>query len=308
MFSLFIYYTLMAGLGFREKIKNFFTRKQPGEDEFYEDLEDLLVEGDFGAAESYQTVDELRGICKKKGVHDTEAIRDELAAVLRAKFDAVKSTPPEIGAAGKLTVVLLLGVNGVGKTTTCAKLASLAMKQGQKPILAAADTFRAAAIDQLKIHGDRLGVRVVAHQRGGDPAAVIYDAIDAAVAAGSSLIIADTAGRMHTRSALVEELKKIDRVIINKKEASSTDIEIIRYLALDSTTGRNALAQAETFNEATPLSGVVLTKCDSTARGGAAFALADDLKLPVAWVCSGERYEDIARFDTEDYVRGFLGL
>jgi fused signal recognition particle receptor len=201
-------------------------------------------------------------------------------------------------------VVLLLGVNGVGKTTTAAKLASGFKDQGKRPILAAGDTFRAAAIDQLRIHGERLGVRVVAHQRGGDPAAVVYDAIEAAQAGGGDVIIADTAGRMHTKSALVEELKKIDRVV----EARAVNARYIKYLVLDATTGRNAVAQAEIFNEAVSLDGVVLTKFDSSAKGGAVFSLAEDMALPVVFLCTGEKYADIRPFDPHEYAEEFAGL
>jgi fused signal recognition particle receptor len=196
-------------------------------------------------------------------------------------------------------------VNGVGKTTTAAKLASLYRdRYGGRPILAAADTFRAAAIDQLKIHGERLGIRVVAHQYGGDPAAVIYDAVEAARAGGGDLVIADTAGRMHTKSALVEELRKINRVL----ESRAAGGRYIKYLVLDATTGRNALAQAEIFRDAVSPEGVILTKYDSTARGGAAFSLASELRLPVIFLCTGEKYGDIKTFDPHVYAGEFVGL
>jgi fused signal recognition particle receptor len=175
---------------------------------------------------------------------------------------------------------------------------------GKKPILAAADTFRAAAIDQLKIHGERLGVRVVAHQHGGDPAAVVYDAVEAAQAGGGDVIMADRAGRMHTKSALVAELKKIDRVVESRAKGS----RYIKYLVLDATTGRNALAQAEIFHQAVSLDGVILTKFDSSARGGVAFSLAEDLALPVIFICTGEKYGDIKPFDPKAYAEEFSGL
>jgi fused signal recognition particle receptor len=197
-----------------------------------------------------------------------------------------------------------LGVNGVGKTTTAAKLAGYYRDtEKRRPILAAADTFRAAAVDQLKIHGERLGVRVVAHQRGGDPAAVVYDAVEAAGAGGGDLVIADTAGRMHTKSALVEELRKIDRVVESRGGASC-----VKWLVLDATTGRNALAQAEVFHEAVSLSGCILTKYDSGARGGVVFSLSSELRLPVVYLCEGERYGDIRAFDPREYAREFTGL
>jgi fused signal recognition particle receptor len=196
-------------------------------------------------------------------------------------------------------------VNGVGKTTSAAKIAALAAGEGVRVILAAGDTFRAAAIEQLKIHGERLDIRVVAHQHGGDPAAVIFDAVEAAKTAPGGLIIADTAGRMHTKSALVEELKKIDRVIENKSGGGARSV---RYLVLDATTGRNAFAQAETFSGAVALDGVILTKYDSSAKGGVVFSLAEELALPVAYLCTGEKYTDIAPFDAGKYVKEFVGL
>jgi fused signal recognition particle receptor len=299
-------------MSFAEKIKKLFSSSPKVSEEFFEDLSDLLVEGDFGAAEAYKTVDALREYCKKKNIREGEegrgSLRKALADILEGQLISGKYTantgeggPSEKG----LTIILLLGVNGVGKTTTAAKLAKLFRDQeGYKPLLAAADTFRAAAIDQLKIHGERLGVRVIAHKHGGDPAAVVYDAIEAARGGGGDLIIADTAGRMHTKSALVEELRKIDRVV----ESRSAGTRYIKYLVLDATTGRNALAQAEIFHEAVNLDGVILTKYDSSARGGVVFSLAQDLHLPVVYLCNGEQYPDIQIFDPRLYAERFSGL
>jgi fused signal recognition particle receptor len=199
---------------------------------------------------------------------------------------------------------LLLGVNGVGKTTSAAKLASLYSREG-KTILAAADTFRAAAIEQLKIHGERLGIRVIAQKHNSDPAAVLHDAMEAAIHGKYLALVADTAGRMHTRAALIGELTKISRVI--EGGAGEGRLVYRKFLVLDATTGGNALAQAETFNEAVKLDGVILTKFDSTARGGVVFPLAVNLKLPVVYVCDGERYEDIHEFNAESFVKEFLG-
>ncbi|MDR0584316.1 MAG: signal recognition particle-docking protein FtsY [Treponema sp.] len=294
-------------MSFADKIKNFFNRSSAVSEKLFEELSDLLVEGDFGAAEAYRTAEILRERCKKDRPASPEELPLKLAELLEEelKKGGMGTGPAGLAPEGELTVMLLLGVNGVGKTTSAAKLAALYRgAYRRKPILAAADTFRAAAIDQLKIHGERLGIRVIAHQHGGDPAAVVYDAINAAQAGGGDCIIADTAGRMHTKSALVEELRKIDRVV----ESRAADARYIKYLVLDATTGRNALAQAEIFNGAVSPDGVILTKYDSTARGGVVFSLASELRLPVAYLCTGEKYGDIRIFDPHSYAREFAGI
>ncbi len=295
----------MAGKGFAERLRSLLGLRADDEDEFYDELADSLVEGDLGAAEASAAVDALKAACKREKIEDAEGIRKKLAEILLADLRSAREVSGLEGKKGELAIFVILGVNGVGKTTTAAKLARWYRdRYAFKTLLAAADTFRAAAIDQLKIHGERLDVRVVAHKHGGDPAAVIYDAIDAARAAGSDLIIADTAGRMHTKSGLVEELRKIDRIVASKADGAAYR----KLLVVDATTGRNALAQAEIFNEAVGVDAVVLTKYDSSARGGAAFALAKNLGLPVAFVCTGEGYDDIAPFDPVRYAREFVGL
>jgi fused signal recognition particle receptor len=281
-------------LKFAEKIKSFFSRNLSPSDEVFDDLCDLLIEGDFGAAQAYNITEHLKNNCKKKGSYDVSA---ELAELLENELR--KAAKPESEFQQNLTVILLLGVNGVGKTTTAAKLAAFNSK---KTILAAADTFRAAAVDQLKIHGQNLGVRVIAHKQGGDPAAVVYDALEAALSGGVDTVIADTAGRMHTKSALLDELRKIDRVV-----AKAAAVRYLKYLVLDATTGRNAIAQAETFHDAVALDGVILTKYDSSAKGGVVFSLASDLHLPVVYLCTGEKYGDIEKFDPHRYVMEFTG-
>jgi len=292
---------------FAEKLKGFFGIRPSLSEDVFEDLTDLLVEGDFGAAGAFKLAEKLKELCKKANVSNGEGARKILADLLLEIL--LKAGKPageaDIFTPGKLAVLLLLGVNGVGKTTTAAKLADrFRTLEKRRPILAAGDTFRAAAIEQIKIHGERLGVRVVAHQHGGDPAAVIYDAVEAAHAGGGDLIIADTAGRMHTKSALIEELKKIHRVV----ESRAAGCDYIKYLVLDATTGRNALAQAEIFKEAVSPDGVILTKYDSSARGGTVFSLAEDLGLPVVFLCTGEKYGDIVPFDPWQYAKEFVGF
>jgi fused signal recognition particle receptor len=286
-------------MNFAVKLKSFFSQAPVLSPEFFEELSDLLVEGDLGAKEAYTVVERLQEKCKKEKITLPEDARLKLAELLEETLCAIEPlTLPK----DRLTVILLLGVNGVGKTTTAAKLASLYYRSGAKPVLAAADTFRAAAIDQLKIHGERLSLRVVAHQQGGDPAAVVYDAIEAAGKSG--LVIADTAGRMHTKSALVEELRKIDRVV----ESKTADALYVKYLTLDATTGRNALSQAETFCGAVSPEAAILTKYDSTAKGGVVFSLASALRLPVAYLCTGEQYGDIQAFDPHAFAEEFAGV
>jgi fused signal recognition particle receptor len=293
-----------AALKFTERLKDFFGLSKSLSEDFFDDLADLLVEGDFGAAGAMRLVDELKDISKKERIGDPALLTGRFALLLENELEKARGQssvelPPE------LSVILLLGVNGVGKTTTAAKLAGFYRARGRKPILAAADTFRAAAIDQIKIHGDRLKVRVVAHRHGGDPAAVVYDAAEAALSGGGDLVVIDTAGRMHTKSALVEELKKIDRVLETK---IGTGGMRGKWLVLDATTGRNAVAQAEIFHDAVKLDGVILTKYDSSAKGGAVFSLASELSLPVVFICDGEGYDAIKPFDSRRFSREFAGL
>jgi len=286
---------------FGERIKKFFLGKNSVNDELCDDLCDLLIEGDFGASQAYKTAELLKERCRKDKSGD---LPGNLGLLLKEELHKAKpagTLPPE----EKLTAILLLGVNGVGKTTTAAKLSYLYNTQyKRKTILAAADTFRAAAIDQLKIHGQKLDTRVVAHKQGGDPAAVVYDALEAAISGGIDTVIADTAGRMHTKTALVEELRKIDRVV----ESKAGSARYMKYLVLDATTGRNAFSQAEIFHSAVVLDGIILTKYDSTAKGGVIFSLASELQLPVIYICTGEKYTDIEYFNSEKFIKEFTGL
>ena len=286
---------------FGDKIRKLLGMEVVGDDD-WDDLADLLVEGDLGAAFSEEVVSELKASCARSGVKNGDGARRALKAMLSGYARSVSIAPTP----GGLNVVMLLGVNGVGKTTTSAKLAKYWIDRGvsSKAILAAGDTFRAAAIEQLRAHGERLGVRVVAQERGSDSGAVLYDALDSAAADGSDLVIADTAGRMHTKQNLIKELEKMDKIVAAKADPS----RYRRLLVVDATTGQNALRQAEAFAEAVRIDGLVLTKYDSSARGGIAIAIAKRLGIPTAFVCDGERYEDIRPFDADTYLDEFLGL
>ena len=204
----------------------------------------------------------------------------------------------------KVNVWMILGVNGVGKTTSVAKMASLFKDRGVNVLMAASDTFRAAAVDQISMHGEKLGIRVVKHQMGSDPSAVVFDAADACRSAGGGLVLADTAGRLHNKENLVNELKKIDRICSSKADEGCYK----KILVIDATTGQNAVRQAEVFNDAVGLDAVILTKYDSTAKGGGIITICRDLNIPALFVCTGEHYEDIAEFNAEKYVNEFLGL
>ncbi len=287
---------------FAERIKALLGLSGGSKDEFFDELADLLVEGDLGAALAYSVADELKAACRKAG-HATEGeIKLELKRILAGYGKETRILPE----AGRLNIFLLLGVNGVGKTTSCAKLANWYRREGLAKgiVLAAGDTFRAAAIDQLRIHGERLGLRVVAQRHGSDPGAVLFDAIEAAKSEGADLVIADTAGRMHTRQDLIRELGKIDKIVSSRAEGANYR----RLLAIDATTGQNGLRQAEAFAGAVPIDGLVLTKLDSSAKGGLAIAMAKELKLPTAFVGRGEGYDDLEPFSLDAFLDEFLGI
>ena len=269
-------------------------------DETWEDLEALLIQADVGVPTTVYLVDTLRERVRRDGLykanHLLSALRDELRAIL--------TDPPvfEMEQPRLLTVVMVVGVNGSGKTTTIGKLAQRYQDQRRKVILAAGDTFRAAAIDQLRIWGERANVPVIAGQPGGDPAAVAYDGIRAARARGFDLLFIDTAGRLHTKFNLMKELEKVYGVC--RKSVHQAPHEVL--LVLDAPTGQNALAQAQKFKESVHVSGVILTKLDSTAKGGMVFAIYRELGLPVRFIGTGERLQDLAPFDADQFIAGLF--
>jgi len=244
----------------------------------------------------------LRQEARKSNIKDASALKEKFVDLIVRKLEEIPGMGKPIETKNKPAVVLLVGVNGSGKTTTAAKLASKFTSEGKKVLLAAADTYRAAAIDQLKVWGEKIGVRVVAHDVGGDPAAVIYDAIESAVASDADMVIADTAGRLHTKHNLMEELKKVKRVV----ERRLPDEPSESLLVLDAVMGQNAFCQAEVFNEALSLTGVILAKYDNTAKGGIILAVAQKMSLPIRYVGLGEGSEDLELFEPRSFVEALL--
>ena len=287
-------------LSFAEKLKSLFKSGKSESEVFFEDLTDALIEGDIGAKNAVQITDELEAKCRQEKIKDQEKISALLKEQLLSMVKAVSFKPED----NKVNVWMILGVNGVGKTTSVAKMASLFKDRGVNVLMAASDTFRAAAVDQISMHGEKLGIRVVKHQMGSDPSAVVFDAADACRSGGGGLVLADTAGRLHKKENLVNELKKIDRICSSKADEGCYK----KILVIDATTGQNAVRQAEVFNDAVGLDAVILTKYDSTAKGGGIITICRDLNIPALFVCTGEHYEDIAEFNAEKYVDEFLGL
>lgn len=286
---------------FGDRLKSLFSKGSDINDDFYDELTDLLVEGDIGAKSAYMLVEELEEVCSKEKIKEQDKIIEKLKELLLRDVKSIELLPEQ----NKQNVWMILGVNGVGKTTSVAKLANLLKKTCMENIvLASADTFRAAAIEQLDTHGDKIGVRVVSHQHGSDPSAVVFDAAEAVKAKGPGLVIADTAGRLHNKENLVHELQKIDKICKSKADEGCYK----KIIVIDSTTGQNALRQAEVFHEAVGIDALIMTKYDSTAKGGVAVSIGRELGLPVAYICTGEKYDDIQKFNPEEYINDFLGL
>jgi len=269
-------------------------------DEMWEDLEALLIQADVGMTATMEIVGSLQTEVAHRGIHRAS----EVQALLKERLTETLQTAsqPYLSGERMLNVVLVVGANGSGKTTSIAKLAHYHKARGDKVILAAADTFRAAAIDQLRIWGERTGTPVIAHQPGADPGAVVYDAIRASRARGANVLIADTAGRLHTKYNLMQELKKI--VGVARKQVHQAPHETL--LVLDATTGQNALSQARHFKESVDVTGAILAKLDGTAKGGMAFAVAKELGIPIRFVGTGETLEDLAEFDAREFVEGLF--
>ena len=268
------------------------------DDELFEELEELLVMGDVGVPTAEKICEELKKKVKKEGIKNPNEIHrlleETVSDMLRGGEELDLSTTPSI--------ILVIGVNGVGKTTTIGKLANHLTKQGKKVILAAGDTFRAAAIEQLEIWADRSHCEIIKQNEGSDPAAVIYDAISAAKARHADVIICDTAGRLHNKKPLMDELAKINRIIDRELPDASKE----KLLVLDATTGQNAVNQAEQFSLATGITGIVLTKLDGTAKGGVVLAIKEGLGIPVKYIGVGEQIDDLQPFDADDFAKALF--
>lgn len=268
------------------------------DEDFFEELEENLIMADVGAVTAARICDRLRKKVKEEGLASPDQVRSGLKQIISQMLEG----PSELDLSTKPSVILVIGVNGVGKTTTIGKLANNLHQQGKKVLLAAADTFRAAAIDQLQIWADRAQVDLVRHEEGSDPAAVVFDAINAGTARGCDVVICDTAGRLHNKKNLMDELSKIARVI--EREAPGCAKEVL--LVLDATTGQNALNQAKLFREAAGLTGLVLTKLDGTARGGVVIGIREELDIPIKYIGVGEQIDDLRPFDPVEFANALF--
>ena len=269
-------------------------------DEMWDDLEALLIQADVGVDTTLSLVSNVKDRVTQQGIVQASGAKNVLKEEMLLLLNS--GAPSAMYRKRLLTVVLVVGVNGSGKTTTIAKLAHYYQQQSYRVTLAAADTFRAAAVDQLKLWGERVGVDVIAHAPGSDPGAVVYDAVQAAQSRNADILIIDTAGRLHTKFNLMQELKKVKSVTQKNVHRAPHDI----WLVLDATTGQNAVLQARKFKEDVGLTGLIVAKLDSTAKGGIVFAIAKELDLPIRFVCTGEGVEDLAEFDAEAYVDGLF--
>lgn len=263
-------------------------------DDFYDELEETLILADLGAKTAEDIVSGLRQRVREKRLETTDQVRDEIKDMIREMLG--EDSPLDLST--KPSVVLVIGVNGVGKTTAIGKLSHQLKEEGKRVIVAAADTFRAAAIDQLNVWTERAGVEIVKHNEGSDPAAVVYDALDAALSRKADVVIIDTAGRLHNKQNLMNELAKISRIVRQKAEGCALEV----LIALDATTGQNAVNQARAFNEAADITGIILTKLDSSAKGGIVISIANELHVPVKLVSVGEKIDDLQPFIAQDFV------
>ena len=297
--------TLKRGLErSREALNEVFYFGGEVDEDFWEDLEDRLVMGDMGGEVAMRVTDDLRDLAARKNLTRADQLKGALAERLAAEFCAAERDPFE----DTPSCVLFVGINGAGKTTTVGKLAGRAVSEGKKVVIGGADTFRAAAIEQLQVWGERAGVDVITRERGADPASVCYDVVDEAERRGCDLTLIDTAGRLHTSADLMRELAKV--VNVTRKRAANMaagPMPVSVVLVIDAATGQNGLNQALEFNEALGLDGIIMTKLDGTAKGGIAMAVAEKLKLPILRVGVGEQVDDLQEFNAKDFCRALVG-
>jgi fused signal recognition particle receptor len=288
---------------FAERVNDLIARYRKVDEEFFEELEEILIAADVGVATVMELIDELKMEVKRRNIQDTREMQAVISEKLVDIYRGDDNQPSSLNIQENgLTVILFVGVNGVGKTTTIGKLAHKFKSEGKTVMLAAGDTFRAGAIEQLEVWGERVGVEVIKQSAGSDPAAVMYDAIQAAKARNVDVLLCDTAGRLQNKVNLMKELEKIKRVI--EREIPGAPHEVL--LVLDATTGQNAMSQAKTFKEATNVTGIVLTKLDGTAKGGIVLAIRNELNIPVKFVGLGEKVDDLQEFNPEQYVYGLF--
>lgn len=286
-------------MGFFSKLKNIFkSADTKTRERLIEEYEDVFLESDFGSSLSASLSEVLQERAKKEGVKDDEGFRRIIKEELSTYIKTYSYTPEK----GKLSLCLLLGVNGSGKTTTSAKLALRFKNEGYSVMLSAADTFRAAAISQVKIHSEKLDVDVTAPLNAGNPAAVIYESFQNAEKRKTDIIIADTAGRLHTKDNLLKEMQKIDKIVHSRISKE----QYVKFLVLDGTSGQNLYSQAQNFDEALGIDAIILTKLDSGAKGGGVLRILKELHLPIAYICTGEGYNDIEEFDKDKFIEGLL--
>ena len=280
------------------KVKDLFINMREVDEDLFDELEEILITADVGVAGTEMILEKLRYIVKAEKITESERVYEELKKIIAEMI----GDGDGLDLSGELSVILVIGVNGVGKTTSIAKIANNLKSEGKKVVLAAADTFRAAAIDQLQIWADRIGVDIIKHNEGSDPAAVVYDAVNAAKAKRADVLIVDTAGRLHNKKNLMDELAKINRVIT--REAPDAARETL--LVLDATTGQNAVIQAKEFKNAAEITGLVLTKLDGTAKGGIIISIKEELGIPVKYIGVGEKADDMQPFVAEEFVRALF--
>ncbi len=278
------------------KLRQLFLKNKLG-DAFYDELEEILISSDVGVTTAEDVVEQVKEEAIGNKIKDEQFVTDLLKDILE---DTLNEAP--VPAFRYPCVIMFVGVNGVGKTTTIGKVANWFVKQKKSVTVAAADTFRAAATEQLEIWAERAKVRIVKHEEGSDPSAVVFDAVSSAKARGTDVLLIDTAGRLHVKENLMKELRKMDRVV----EREFPEATFYKFLVLDATTGQNAFSQASVFNEAVDLDGIVLTKLDGTAKGGFVFSLCGELKVPVVFAGVGEKIDDLELFDAEQFVEGFF--